>query len=546
MSHYYEYSIREGLPLARAVQQSLLKMMPIRESDVPPPPLPNLQLVIQPEGQIDVIATYNEQNSIERLMLEAGYLPPTNPSGKWMFPRSTSGVAGVVIKDGKMYSHHESDPLHGKWHSPFNFMLEKNEFTVNDAIIHAAKNTKVDPSDPHSITVDQHNKTLLKNRENEAIVAAFAEIAGPITVTEVADVQTALKRLAELSATNRTAEMEKNLSNDVYIVPNMGLDGQITLFYAKPNSGKTLFFIHFIIEGIEERRIKGSDVIYLNADDNYKGTLTKAKIALEYGFLMISPAEAGISPDEILTLLGELADSDDVKGKIIFIDTLKKFTDLMNKTAQRSFYELMRRLVAKNATVIIAGHANKKPDEDGNLIYEGTADTMNDVDCAYAMYVTDQTDEETIVEFRQEKSRGDVIQKVSYGYTKRSGASYRDLVDSVHKIDDKSAAKKVAQNTKQKTLRKYEFVIRFLDSVLTGKSLNQTQIMNAYDELKNKGVTVAFSRNTLKTALTALDGLYLDVQQNYGGYNAKVYSISPSYVALPPLPASEFHEGEGA
>lgn len=543
MSHHYEYSIREGLPLARAVQQSLLKMRPVRVPDVPLPLLPNKPSVIQPEGQIDVIATYNEQHLIERLILEAGYLPPTNPDGKWMFPRSTSGVAGVVIKDGKMYSHHESDPLHGKWHSPFNFMLETNGFTVNDAIIHAAKNTKVDPSDPHSITVDQNNKTL---RRNNMVAEAFADIVGPITVTEVPDTQTALKKLAELSATNRTDEMEENLSNDVYIVPDMALDGQITLFYAKPNSGKTLFFMHFIIEGIEEGRINGCDVIYLNADDNYKGTLTKAKIALEYGFLMISPAEAGITPDEVLALLGELADSDDVKGKIIFIDTLKKFTDLMNKTAQRSFYELMRRLVAKNATVIIAGHANKKPADDGNLIYEGTADTMNDVDCAYAMYVTNQTDEETIVKFRQEKSRGDVIQKVSYGYTKKSGASYRDLVDSVHKIDDKSAAKKVAQNAKQKTLRKYEFVIRFLDSVLAGKSLNQTQIMNAYDELKNKGVTVAFSRNTLKTALTALDGLYLDVQQNYGSYNAKIYSISPSYVALPPLPESEFHEGEGA
>jgi hypothetical protein len=543
MNQHYECSIRDGLPLSKAIQQTLLNMRPTRVPQVPLPPLPNKPPASQPDGQIDVIATYNERHLLERLMLDHGYLQPTIDYGKWMYPESTSGIAGVVVKDGKMYSHHESDPLHGKWLSPFNFMMAVNGFTLNEAVTYAAKNTKVDPNTPESITVDQNNKAL---RQNKLVVAAFSEIGNGIKVTEVDSPKTALMKLQDLSATNRIGQMEENLSNDVFIFTDMALDGQITLFYAKPNSGKTLFFFRFLIDGIDDGRIKASDVIYLNADDNYKGTLTKAKIAQQYGFLMISPAEAGISPDDVLALLKELADGDDAKGKIIIIDTLKKFTDLMNKTVQRGFYELLRRLVAKNATVIIAGHANKKPDEDGNLIYEGTADTMNDVDCAYAMYVTDQTDDETIVEFRQEKSRGDVIQKVSYGYIKRSGASYRDLVDSVYKLDDKSAAKMIAKNTKQKTLQKYDFEIRFLDDVLSGKSLNQTQIMNAFDELKNSEVSVIFSRNALKAALTALDGLYLDVRQDYANFNAKIYSISPSHVALLPLLASKFNGTEEA
>ena len=66
-----------------------------------------------------------------------------------------------------------------------------------------------------------------------------------------------LNKLKQLSVTNRVDEMEKNLDNDSYIFPGLALNGQITLFYAKPNSGKTLLFIHFIREAIETGRCAG-------------------------------------------------------------------------------------------------------------------------------------------------------------------------------------------------------------------------------------------------------------------------------------------------
>ena len=113
---------------------------------------------------------------------------------------------------------------------------------------------------------------------------------------------TALQRLLKLSATNRINEMEANLKNDVYIFPDIALSGQITLFYAWPNTGKTIFFLKFLRDAITQGLIQSEDVIYINADDSYQGLFAKTKLAKVYGFNMISPNEAGVTHQQILEI----------------------------------------------------------------------------------------------------------------------------------------------------------------------------------------------------------------------------------------------------
>ena len=117
-----------------------------------------------------------------------------------------------------------------------------------------------------------------------------------------------------LSVTRRLGEMRKNMTNDSYIIPEMALAGQITLFYAKPNTGKTLFFLRFIIDTIRNGTISPDDFFYVNADDSYKGLLTKAEIAEKHGFSMISPTEAGMDPSQIVKLFDEMSESDEIQG----------------------------------------------------------------------------------------------------------------------------------------------------------------------------------------------------------------------------------------
>ncbi len=346
----------------------------------------------------------------------------------------------------------------------------------------------------------------------------------PTFVQELAKpVGEVLDQLKSLSATNRLDEMETNLKNDYYIFREMALAGLMTLFYAWPNTGKTLLFLYFIIEAIRDERVKGEDVFYINADDNYKGLYTKAKIAQENGFQMISPQEAGVSPQDVLNLLVALAQSDGVNGKVVIMDTLKKFTDMMDKRAQAALYETLRGLVTKGATVIIAGHANKHPDADGNLVYEGTGDTMNDIDCAYSMYrMSEKSDEVQTVLFRREKDRGDIIPKVSYQYEKRQGMHYRDIIDSITRLDDSQASRASREKTEREIQDQYESELLFVKGLLADGPKNQTEILKAKEKSKDP-LAGEVSTRGLRAALNRLTGIVWEVKRDVN--NAKVYSL---------------------
>lgn len=331
-----------------------------------------------------------------------------------------------------------------------------------------------------------------------------------------------LLTLTNLSATRRISEMEMNLNKDFYVIPDMALGGQITLFYAKPNTGKTLLFFWFIIQGIDNRVLNPADIIYINADDNYKGLFTKAKIAEKYGFHMISPAEAGVSPKDIISILNELASSDEATGKIIFLDTLKKFANMMDKQSQASLYSVLRRLVAKNATVIIAGHANKHLDTNGNLVYEGTSDTMNDVDCVYSIYrLSDREDLNQVVEFRREKDRGDVIAKVSYGYLKERGKHYSQIINSVRRLDEVESDTAALIKDQKMSKSKYSRELKFVTELLKNGPKNQSIIIDAFNRMDPH--TRGFSRNTLRTALSELTDVAWTAKR--GAKNATIYTL---------------------
>ncbi|MCU7833681.1 MAG: hypothetical protein KZQ83_00395 [gamma proteobacterium symbiont of Taylorina sp.] len=73
-------------------------------------------------GQISPIKAFNEQYPIEHMLSLRG---DTKVGNRWLFHDSDSGVAGISIKDGKMFSFHGSDPLsNGNAHDSFDlFML---------------------------------------------------------------------------------------------------------------------------------------------------------------------------------------------------------------------------------------------------------------------------------------------------------------------------------------------------------------------------------------------------------------------------------------
>lgn len=56
----------------------------------------------------EVIPEFNRIHDIATIIEAHGY---KRIDGKWLSPHSSSGAPGVTITDGKLYSHHTSDPL---------------------------------------------------------------------------------------------------------------------------------------------------------------------------------------------------------------------------------------------------------------------------------------------------------------------------------------------------------------------------------------------------------------------------------------------------
>ena len=149
----------------------------------------------------------------------------------------------------------------------------------------------------------------------------------------------------------------------------------------------TLKTIWQIIEAIKAGRIKGEDIFYVNADDSFKGLTIKTELAEQYGFNMLAPGHLDFKAEMVIEILAEMIKTDTASGKIFILDTVKKFTDLMDKGRSSKFGESVRQFISNGGTVISLAHVNKHRGNDGKVIYSGTTDLVDDGDCAFTIDV---------------------------------------------------------------------------------------------------------------------------------------------------------------
>jgi hypothetical protein len=248
--------------------------------------------------------------------------------------------------------------------------------------------------------------------------------------------------LSKFSLFGQTEAMKQKMITDVFVLKDIAILGQATVIYAQFNTGKTLLTLWMLAESIKEHRIKGEDVFYINADDTYNGLVTKNMIAEKYGFHQLAPNINGFDPSEFISYMKAMVDSDVCHGKIIVLDTLKKFTDLMSKKVGSEFGVASRQFVQAGGTLIMLAHTNKHKDQAGKLVYGGTNDIPSDTDCVFTVDSVKGFDGDTIqqVIFERIKSRGNVAQEVSFSYLLKA-PHYHDLMDSVIRIDSESAKK---------------------------------------------------------------------------------------------------------
>jgi hypothetical protein len=271
------------------------------------------------------------------------------------------------------------------------------------------------------------------------------------------------------------------------------------------------------------RRVNPSDVYYVNVDDNYPGLVEKLTIAEQFGFHMLAPGFFGFSEADLVADIKELISSDQAKGAVIILDTLKKFTDLMDKTRNSGFNQVMRNFVMKGGTVIGLAHVNKNRDARGKAVYAGTSDMIDDADCAYVLDVINEDDEEQTrtVEFENKKRRGNVADQAAYRYSTVRGQTYEALLDSVVSVDDGD----VETVRQAETTRADQPVV---DAVISCIKAGHTTRM---DLIKETALLAMVSQRDVKKVLdryTGTDPATCHWTCTIGQRGAKIYSLMTS------------------
>lgn len=284
-------------------------------------------------------------------------------------------------------------------------------------------------------SADKLQRALRRAVQDEPLPAVTRQPAGSTDMLEVGQSE-AVSPLAKYSLRDRLADLEKNMVDRVPILGDLVLLGQATAIYAKPNTGKTLITLQMIIEGVRRTAFDPARLFYINMDDDSTGLVEKLRIAEDYGFHMLADGYEGFDPGKFLETIVKMTETETAKGTIVVLDTLTKFVDTMDKAKSRGFAGLVRRFVLKGGTVIALAHTNKKADVNGNVVYAGTTDIVDNIDCAYTLSELPQNDKnEKMVVFKNFKSRGKGPETTAYSYAVGQDISYPELLSSVRIVD---------------------------------------------------------------------------------------------------------------
>ncbi len=415
-------------------------------------------------------------------------------------PHSDSGLPGIrVFDDGRWVSFHGSDLQAGigiastpKGDSP--------SLACGDAFdVYAYREHGNNHKAALKALADRYDPQGQKQRQRE-FMQAQDQPGQETPLFTIEEGESALSLLTRFSLNGQSAEMEKQMANDVFVLGKLALLGQATVFYAPPNCGKTLITLKLLIDAVKDGVVDGSKCFYLNADDGQKGIVAKLKLAEQYGFHMLAPGQKGFKSGDLAAILQALTAKGEAHGAVLILDTLKKFTDLMDKQLQSAFLTVVREFTATGGTVIALAHTNKHRDGDGKLIHAGTADSVQDVDATYIVDLLKDDGGTRTVEFTNQKCRGDNTPKVAYRYEKSEGCQYRDILDSVVCIDDEElkVARKAAADRRK--LDDDAETITAICEVLGDQTMGQTELLKALQ------ADHAISRRTALDALKRYTG----------------------------------------
>lgn len=428
------------------------------------------------------IDAFNAAFTVDEILRQYGYNFDLKHS--YRHPNSESGSYSASVKDSRVYAQSPNDPLYtaddsNGAHDAFSvFCTLAHGGDEKAAIIDAGDNwLKIDGQPWNKVA--QREYMQAKEANNAVSMPSLDRKGQAHGVTQ--ETQSKPFSLAQFALNGTSKQMREQMLADKFILGRLAILGQITHFSAPPNAGKTLLTIWLLRQAIEAGDIVASDVSYINADDNYKGLVEKLSIAEGLGFDMIAPSHKGFELDKFLSYVKKSVADNNARGKIIILDTLKKFISIMDKDAQRAFNKVIREFVSHGGSVILLGHVNKHLGGDGKHVVAGTTDQTDDADCSYILTPAKHSATgETTVVFENIKSRGDVAETASYCYTRINGQGYDGLLATVRLATAEETSDARKATAMEMTLEKnHDLIHAILDSMKGGLSLKTEIIKDA-------------------------------------------------------------------
>lgn len=237
------------------------------------------------------------------------------------------------------------------------------------------------------------------------------------------------------------------------------------IWIAPPNGGKTTIATAAARELVSQ----GFEVMYINLDAGAADLKYYQAAASKDGYRLIAPLLQGSSEDDCVGLIEALTHGDDLSDIVVFMDTLKKFTDVISKHESKRLYQKIRAITVRGGTVVALGHTNKHKDSDGQLIYEGTGDLKSDFDIMMFLYPSKQSDRLIIsTEFDKERAK---VKPHTFSIDENRVVSLEGEYVNAREVEN--------QRRREEEDR---VIVDFIRNLIAEKPLNQSLIISACKE----------------------------------------------------------------
>lgn len=427
----------------------------------------------------DTIGAFNLAFTVCDILLQAGYEQRGNG---FRHPRSESGSYSASVKNDRVHALSPNDPLYSDGRGAH------DAFSAFEVLFHQGnRNSALKDAGDNWLAIRGESWNKAKQREFMQTNAG-ATVDEPLQCADDGEPgQRQPFSLLQFSLKGRSKEMREKMLADKYVLGKIAILGQITAIYAKPNSGKTLLTLHLIIEGLKSGELDGDKVFYLNADDTYKGLVYKNELAERYGFHMIAPGMQNFDSAMFLRYLQQMIKDGTAHGAVVVLDTLKKFTDIMDKRVASDFGKVIRAFAQAGGTAILLAHTNKNRDSDGKVVFSGTSDIVDDADCAYTLDVKEAEGDLCTVLFENIKQRGDVVREAAYSYSRRDGILYSDLLDSIEQLTEEKKRQHQEQRQIEHRLARNHMAIAAITEAIESGAHLKTELIELAS--KNSGIS---------------------------------------------------------